>query len=255
MLDKETIHLICNGLRLRIPRMLIAKMAGCSVGAVHRMSQVGPTRVVFFGDSHCGSNVGLTPPAYQYQYISNPKTEELRTQNKWARLQKECWNWYVDRVGILKPIDLLLNMGDNIDGDGSRSGGTELITTDRKKQVCMAIECIEVAETKKMTMVYGTPYHTGQAEDFEVDIATHFKCKIGGHEWEEVNGCMFDLKHKQSNCKNPATGIWNEIVDNREWALTGEQPKADVLVRAHTHRFTLLRIEDCVGVTIPALQA
>ena len=156
---------------------------------------------------------------------------------------------------MLKPIDHLLVMGDLIDGDGKRSGGTELITTDRKKQVCMAIEAVEVVGAKKMTMVYGTPYHTGQAEDFEVDIATHFKCKIGGHEWEEINGCMFDLKHKQSNCKNPATGIWNDIVDNREWAILGEQPKADVLVRAHTHRFTLLRIEDCVGITIPALQA
>ncbi len=255
MLNKQQIHQICVGLRLGLPHKAIVTKIGCSYYTVSRIASRGPVRVVFFGDSHCGSNVGLTPPAYQYQYILNPKTEELRTQNKWAKLQKECWDWYVDRINILKPIDLLLNMGDNIDGDGSRSGGTELITTDRKKQVCMAIECIEAAEAKKMTMVYGTPYHTGQAEDFEVDIATHFKCKIGGHEWEEVNGCMFDLKHKQSNCKNPATGIWNEIVDNREWAILGEQPKADVLVRAHTHRFTLLRIEDCIGITIPALQA
>jgi hypothetical protein len=156
---------------------------------------------------------------------------------------------------MLKPIDKLFVMGDVIDGDGKRSGGTELITTDRKKQVCMGIESIEVIGANEMTMVYGTPYHAGQAEDFEVDIAKHFGCKIGSHEWEEVNGCMFDLKHKQSNCKNPATGVWNEIVENREWAGLGEQPKANILVRAHTHRFIILRIEDCIGITIPALQA
>ena len=156
---------------------------------------------------------------------------------------------------MLKPISRALVLGDLIDGDGSRSGGTELITTDRKVQVCMANEALEIIEADRMSMVFGTPYHTGQVEDFEIDVAKHFNCKIGGHEWENVNGCTFDFKHKQGNCKNPATSIWNEIVDNREWAVLGEQPKADVLIRAHTHRFTLLRIEDCIGLTIPALQA
>ena len=172
-----------------------------------------------------------------------------------GKLQKECWGWYIDKVAMLKPIDKAFVLGDLIDGDGKRSGGTELITTDRKVQMCMVIECLEILEVAGMVMVYGTPYHTGQAEDYEADAAQHFGCKIGGHEWENVNGCTFDLKHKQSNCKNPATSIWNEIVDNREWACLGEQPKADVLVRAHTHRFCLVRIEDCIGVSIPALQA
>jgi len=255
MLSKECIHMVCVGLRLGMSHPTIAGMVGCSIHSVRRISSTGPMRVLFFGDSHCGSNVGLTPPEYQYQYIANPRTEEHRIQNKWAKLQKECWNWYMNRLAVLKPIDKLFVMGDVIDGDGKRSGGTELITTDRKKQVRMGIESIEVIEAGGMVMVYGTPYHTGQSEDFEVDIAKHFSCKIGSHEWEDVNGCTFDLKHKQGNCKNPATGVWNEIVENREWAGLGEQPKANVLVRAHTHRFIMMRIEDCIGITIPALQA
>ena len=88
-----------------------------------------------------------------------------------------------------------------------------------------------------------------------MDIANHFKCKIGAHEWEEVNGCMFDLKHKQGNCDNPTTGLWQQIRDHREWAGLGEQPKANVLIRAHTHRFCILKLEDCIGITIPAFQA
>ena len=82
-----------------------------------------------------------------------------------------------------------------------------------------------------------------------------FDCKIGAHEWEEVNGCMFDLKHKQGNCDNPATGLFQQIRDHREWAGLGEQPKTDVLIRAHTHRFVIVKMEDCTGITIPALQA
>lgn len=259
MLNKSTIHQICIGLRSGLPHKTIAKMIPCNISTVAKLSSTKPIRVLLYGDTHCGSNVGLTPPAYQYKYISNPKTEEHRRRNKWSRLQKECWNWYVNRIAILKPIDKVFVLGDLIDGDGARSGGTELITTDRKVQMCMAIEAIEVLDVKTtgagMVMVYGTPYHTGQAEDYETDAAQHFGCKIGGHEWENINGCTFDLKHKQSNCKNPATSIWNEIVDNREWAVLGEQPKADVLVRAHTHRFCHIKIEDCIGISIPALQA
>lgn len=259
MLNKSTIRQICVGLRAGLPHRVIAKNTGYHISTVRKLSSTKPVRILLPGDLHCGSNVGLTPPAHQYKYISKPTTEEHRRQNKWAKLQEECWNWYVDTVNVLKPIDKVFLLGDLIDGDGKRSGGTELITTDRKKQVSMAIEALEVFDVVTtgagMVIVYGTPYHTGQSEDFEVDIAKHFGCKIGGHEWENVNGCTFDLKHKQSNCKNPATSIWNEIVDNREWACLGEQPKADVLVRAHSHRFCLIRIEDCIGISIPALQA
>ena len=255
MLNKATIRQICVGLRSGLTHRTIAKNVGCSIDTVKRLSAKKPIRVLLPGDYHCGSNVGLTPPAYQYKYIAFPKTEEHRRRNKWSRLQKECWDWYINTVDMLRPIDKAFVMGDLIDGDGSRSGGTELITTDRKVQMCMAIEALEILEAGGMVMVYGTPYHTGQAEDYETDAAQHFGCKIGGHEWENINGCVFDLKHKQSNCKNPATSIWNEIVDNREWAVLGEQPKADVLVRAHTHRFCHIRIEDCIGISIPALQA
>lgn len=255
MLNKDLVHRICIGLRLRLPYKNIATMAECGIYTVRKVARRGFKRVLLWGDSHCGSVVGLTPPQFQHKYTNNPKSEEHRTLNKWAKLQNECWNWYVREVNSLKPIDHLFYLGDGIDGNGHRSGGTELITTDRKVQVRMCIEAIEVVEAKKMTMVYGTPYHTGQAEDFEVDIATYFSCKIGGHEWDEISGCMFDLKHKQSNCKNPATSIWNEMVDQREWAELGEQPKADVLVRAHNHRFCIIKLEGCTGISIPALQA
>lgn len=252
-LSRETLHKICSGLRLGLSHRRTAKLAKCGSRTVDRYAQ--PVRVLLWGDSHCGSNVGLTPPAYQTKYTPDPKTEEHRTLNKWASLQKECWDWYVNLLASFKPIDILLYLGDGIDGTGHRNGSTELIYVDRKVQVRMAIEAIEVVGAKKMTMVYGTPYHTGEAEDFEMDIAQHFGCKIGGHEWEKINGCTFDLKHKQGNCDNPATGLWQQIRDHREWALLEEQPKADVIVRAHTHRYCILKLEDCTGITIPALQA
>jgi len=254
-MDNNTRNQICQLLRTGVMKTEVAKRLGISVSAVKRVVKKGEIqRVLFFADSHCGSNIGLTPPSYQYKYISNPKSEDHRIRNKWSVLQKECWEWYTHTLNTLGHIDKCFIPGDLIDGDGSRSGGTELIVTDRNVQVSMAIECIEQIGADYYLMTFGTPYHTGQSEDFEMQIAKHFGCKIGGHEWENVNGCIFDLKHKQSNCVNPSTSIFNEIRDNREWAVLGEQPRANILVRAHTHRFCITKFEGVMGISLPALQ-
>jgi len=250
----KKLHEICSCLRAGLSHKKIAKLLKVNFHAVRRISRIKRPRILFPADPHCGSNVGLTPPAYQYKYYSNPTTEEHKKRNKWAILQKEAWEWYINTLNALKPIDKAFVMGDLNDGDGSRSGGTELITTDRKVQICMAIECLEPIEAGGWVFVYGTPYHTGTKEDWETDVAHYFKSKIGSHEWEKVNGCVFDLKHHQSATRNPATSLYNEIIDNREWAILGEQPKADVLVRAHTHRFAELELEDCTAFSTPALQ-
>lgn len=247
---------VCQLLRSGMMKTEVAKRLNIHISSVKRTVRKGQIkRVLLFADSHCGSEVGLTPPSYQYRVIDSPPSEEVRIRNKWARQQYECWQWYVGTLAILGHIDVCLINGDCIDGDGKRSGGTELITTDRKEQVAMAIECISKIQAGKYTMTFGTPYHCGNNEDFELDIAKHLDCKIGGHEWEAINGVVFDLKHKQSNCINPSTGLFNEIRDNREWVSVSEQPKADVLVRSHTHRFCLVRTEDTIGISTPALQA
>lgn len=253
MKDKKVLHQICNGLRLKQKHSIIVTNCQVSPGKVKYVQKEKPIRVLFFNDSHCGSNVGLTPPAYQYPLIASPTSGEHHRRNKWAKLQRECWDWYEGFVEKIGRVDKLFCVGDLIDGAGSRSGGTEEITTDRKVQVAMAIEALEVIKTDDRVFLYGTSYHTGDQEDFETGIAEHFGAKIGSHEWEKINGCVFDLKHHQSGTKNPFTSLYNEITANREWASAGEQPKADVLVRAHTHRFCLARMEDCIGLSLPAL--
>ena len=255
MHDPELLRRVYTGIRNGWKQKYIAAKAGCTANMVSHLARIRPTRILPFGDFHCGSEVGLTPPVYQYKCIDNPVSTEHCKRNKWAQLQKECYDWYLDTLDLLRPINKVLVLGDCTDGDGKRSGGTEQITTDRKKQASMAIEVIEQVGCCDISMVYGTAYHTGNAEDFEVDIATHFNAKIGSHEWESVNGVVFDIKHDQSSTKNPGTSLFNAVVDNREWAVLGEQPKADVLIRAHTHRYCVLNLEDCLAISIPSLQA
>ena len=82
-------------------------------------------RILATGDWHCGHVVGLTPPEWQHQEIGD------KYHDKYARIQRQMWDWFVNAVDKYRPIDRLIINGDLIDGKAFRSGGTELITTDR----------------------------------------------------------------------------------------------------------------------------
>lgn len=204
-------------------------------------------RVVAVGDLHAGHRVGLTCPQYQTAIPGEP----------YHRIQVELWDWYAKVIQLLKPIDILICNGDAIDGPGTRSGATELITTDPNKQIDIAYQAIAIAEAKNHIFTHGTPYHTGQDTDHERVLADRFDATIQSHAWIEVNGTIFDIKHKIGNSGVPhgkGTPIAKEWLWNQLWAIHDEQPKADVYLRSHVHNFFYCGGPDWLGMTLPALQ-
>lgn len=204
------------------------------------------TRIAVISDMHCGHKAGLTPPAF-------------RSSGWWGRYQAEAWDWYKREVRRNSKPDILIVLGDAIDGSGKKSGGTEQITTDRVEQGDIANECIALWGAKKHHFVYGTGYHTGSEEDFEVPIARHFNAKIGSHEWLDCGGVVFDLKHHLGSSSIPHgryTALAKEKMWNELWK--GEQPQSDILLRAHVHYFAYCggRNErgDWLACSLPALQ-
>ena len=208
-------------------------------------------RTLLMGDTHCGHNVGLTPPRHWADPDANPKL---------ARIQRELWGFFSNTVKRLQPIDRLIFNGDAIDGKGARSGGSEQITTDRTVQCEMAAECINFVKAKKVLMLYGTPYHVGKDEDWEYLVAKQVKnlIKIGGHEWPVINGLVFDVKHKIGSSSIPhgrmtalaRAKMWNQI-----WHAEHEkQPKADVFIRSHVHYHVECSGDGWRAMTLPALQ-
>lgn len=197
-------------------------------------------RVLVISDAHCGHISGLTPPDYQTR---DP--------------QSEAWEWYSRLVQTLKP-DVLFVLGDMIDGKGRRSGGTELVTSDRFVQTQMAEEVIAVANCKEITMVYGTPYHTGEEEDYEAIIARACGAYITGHAFPKCNGIQFDLKHKVGGSTIPhgrATAIQKAKLWNKMWHdHNKEQPLADIIIRGHVHYHEYSGNSRGLAMTAPALQ-
>jgi len=212
-------------------------------------------RVLACADPHCGHKAGLTPPQYQFP----ARSSSSRKVKQWGQVQSELWAHWKQHVERLKPIDVLLIGGDAIDGKGSRSGGTELLTADLHEQSEMAVECFNWIEAEKVIMVYGTPYHVNGADgtDYEGFVARELGATIGGHEWVDVNGCVFDLKHKIGGSQVPhgrhtaiaRERLWNVLWNERDYA-----PKADVILRAHVHYFQFCGASTWSAFTLPALQ-
>ena len=210
-------------------------------------------RVVVISDMHCGHRAGLTPPKWQY---GDGTGDDERSG--FAHNQRILWDWFTEKIDALRPIDCLFVNGDAIDGKGLRSGGTEQLEADRSKQAEMAAEVIDYIGADKIVMTYGTPYHTGQEEDWERVVSDRVNAeKIGGHEWPEVNGVIFDLKHKIGSSTIPhgrftalaRDALWNEL-----WAIRKGQPKARVLIRSHVHYYVAIDTPQMVGMITPALQ-
>lgn len=214
-------------------------------------------RILTFGDQHCGHKAGLTPPSWQ-----NRQDKKDPHDAKLLRLRKVCWDFYENTIRNEGPFDAVFFNGDAIEGKGERSGGTELITADRNKQVEIAVACVKHVMDKspkaKLVMTYGTPSHTGVEEDYEGNVAKAFDCKIGSHEWVRVEDVTFDLKHKVGGSGIPHgrfTAPAKERLWNMLWAERNEQPKAQIIIRSHVHYHGWSGDHRGVAMTLPALQA
>ena len=209
---------------------------------------------ICISDMHCGHLTGLTPPPWQLK--------EGGWRDKFVQTQQACWNWFVDEIASLPKPDVLLCNGDAVDGKGFRSGGTEQITTDMIKQGEIASHVIKkiMGKNTKLVMSFGTPYHTGNEEDWEGLVAKDCGAvEIGGHVWVDIEGVIFDMKHKIGSSGIPhgrSTAINREKLWGKMWEEAAEQPKSDVFIRSHVHYAEVTWNPDLgYGMVTPALQA
>lgn len=203
-------------------------------------------RVVAISDLHCGHRIGLTPPDYA-----------PRNTSKWHTAQRALWKEYCRMVKAYSPVDVLLVLGDVIDGRGEKSGSSELITTDIQVQCNMAADCINMWNAPEICMVFGTAYHTGSVQNNEESVAEKVNAnKIGGQEWVKVDNVTFDLKHFVGNTSTPygMNPVSKDWVWNLVWNIRGEQPLSNIFLRGHVHNFSHVGNDSYLGITLPALQ-
>lgn len=211
-------------------------------------------KLMIISDLHCGHRVGLTPPAWQY--VLDP---DEPTRYKWAVYQRECWAAFLEMVERAGPVDVLLCNGDMVDGKGTRSGGTELITGDMSEQAHMAAVCIKQIQAREISMTYGTPYHVGMSEDFEKEVATELGIsEPQAQDLFRLEGNLFNAKHFVSSSIIPHgrhTAVSRDKLWGAIWADGYGKEKADVTIRSHVH-YAAMNYDTPLGFGIitPSLQ-
>ena len=208
-------------------------------------------RVLVLSDLHSGHAVGMTPPAF------NPRYDDplLRVDSEYRDL---LHTWATDEINRLGRIDITVHNGDAIDGKGKKSGATEIIESDRNKQVKIAADFLGSIDTKELRLTYGTGYHTGNDEDYEDNLAQVLGCPPPKAVLDlEVNGVILNFKHKVGGSQIPhgrltaqlRDKLWNDI-----WAQRGEYPRSDVQFRSHNHYFAYGGNYESLVIATPALQ-
>lgn len=213
-------------------------------------------------DLHSGHLIGLTPPSRH----DTPSSDASEAHKTLAKTRKDLYSLYLQILKDIGKVDVLICNGDAIDGNGGRSGGTECITTELDQQAEMAAECLIAAKAEKVYMTHGTPYHTAckDAVDWENVIAKYVRgskytkhCSVHSHLYLNVNGVVFDCKHKVGSSALPHgrhTAVAKEKLSNMLWNDVGVAPKSDIIIRSHVHYANFCGGPRHLALTTPALQ-
>lgn len=150
-----------------------------------------------------------------------------------------CWDHFVKNC---PKLDLLVLMGDLIDGKNYKSSGVGAFSTDLGEQADMAARVLEplAAKAKKTIRLWGTPYH----ESFDNVLAIVDKA-LGVSTVQQVIDVDMGRGNVLNIAHHPAGGaaLYQGTVADREalWSAIAAQdnkvPKARWLVRAHKHNF------------------
>jgi Icc-related predicted phosphoesterase len=198
-------------------------------------------RVLVLSDFHCGSIVGLTPPKYF---------------NCHSDIQKILWDFYIEKLKIIGPVDLCVLVGDLVDGRGKK-GTRQHLTTDLKEQTEIAIATLEQVKTKKFSFVRGTPFHVEDNMECEDLIAEHFDAEIADERKIDVNGCIIHCKHTTGKGSTPygsVTSLQAGAINKLLADCVASKIPADIFIRGHAHEYICLERALYTAIVLPALQ-
>lgn len=197
---------------------------------------------IFIGsDSHCGHDVGLTPPEYNWQ----PPLKATHREHKMYRFRVQSWEWFAKEVKKYGPYDVAIWNGDLVDGTGEKSGGTE--DDEIPTQVDMAVTVVRYVGARDNYFIRGTPYHTGKSKaTWEDMVAAEVnrtyvgdEDRIGDEGQYDFNGLVVSCKHIIGNSASAVsrfTALSNATLKQMLWAETGQQERANLIIRSHIHR-------------------
>lgn len=196
------------------------------------------TKYLFIGDTHVGSLYGVMPPKFQ-QYNYNSVQKKIFSE----------WKKMCHDVG---KVDVLVLMGDMVDGTGKNSKGKDMWTTDIDKQIECAKELVDMIEYDKSAIVYGSPYHV--EENLNADQMFAKKINATWHDNELVlkpknDSGLIHIAHNISPSSSAFQYRTSGIAKELMMAVIHENVlgKIKAIVRAHAHFYVHVEFSSNMG--------
>jgi len=214
------------------------------------------TRIVFISDVHVGSNYAVMPDDFK-----NPEDGSPVTLNRW---QKELLRNWVKLSSELSPVDIIILMGDLVEGPQTKEKFGTLKIMNVQHQADAFIQLFtNTWRAKKVYVIRGTPYHV---ETLGVQTEEYIGKAIGAEKLDDkfsahdlmlkINGKTIHAAHHLGVSHVPhyrftplAREMWLAKLFDDYFG------KVDVVARGHVHYHIIARIEDVItAFTCPAWQ-
>jgi len=217
-------------------------------------------RVVLIGDTHVGSNYAILPEGFK-----NPEDGSVYEQNKW---QRKMFNEWCKLAEKLSPVDVLILMGDLVDGNQRRENwGTLKIQNIQIQAECFIKMLQDTWKWRELYVVRGTDYHdTVQGVHIDEYIAQRLNARkpsdpdTGKYSADDIQlrigKRVFHLAHKVTYSSVPTYRY--APLARQMWLLKlfdEYYGKVDIVVRAHVHYHIYAGFDDIMlALTTPAWQ-
>lgn len=188
-------------------------------------------------DTHCFSRYALTPPQYWPAGGAGVLPEARILRYLWA-----CWRDFVRRC---PPLDVLIHVGDVIEGEVTRRDALDALSDDLNLHYLAARDTLRplVRKARSFWVVAGTPAHEGKHHEVVEAVARD----LGAERWaaQRSTGLVLELRVGPLllNATHHMTrgALYMGSLADRTALLAaaavaeGHTAEADLIVRAHLH--------------------
>jgi len=199
-------------------------------------------KVLVLGDTHAGSDAGLTHPDY------------ITPEREYA--QRPFWDWWQAEIEAVGPVDLALHGGDAVDGEGKKDR-LGIIEPNTKKQADMSLAALSIIRADAWRMVYGTPYHVTGTYDYEEPVAERLHATIKDEQRIRIGDALISDRHvvgRSDTAYGQGTLLFKEVVREIMASIQNDDDDADLIIRHHVHYFFRTDNAKKTAIICPALQ-
>lgn len=205
-------------------------------------------KILFFSDSHCGNDAGLSP--IDDSFLS-PNTRDI---------QIAFYEWFYRSIKENGPYDGMFALGDLTDGEGKKGQLDTYLTNVDKQADCAAsiIDGIGI-ERNHIWLVRGTPFHTAGVLEYEDLVAQKLGggCTVENIAKRRIEGWNIHAKHVSGRSDIPygqGTPLLKELDRLEGEAFREEKEAPDVIARGHVHYQALVSKHHRQAFNCPALE-